>query len=55
VNLEFSVLVLSGKVRKLCTMFLFMSFPENVITKELFVLELNQFGILKFRTSLFAG
>jgi hypothetical protein len=30
-------------------------FPESVIIKELFVLELNLFGILKFWTSLVSG
>jgi hypothetical protein len=54
-NLGFSVLVLSIKLRKLSTTFVFTSFPENVTIKELFVLKLNMFGILKFRTSLFLG
>jgi hypothetical protein len=32
-----------------------MSFPENVIIKELSALKVNLFVILKFRTNLYFG
>jgi hypothetical protein len=52
---EFYVLVLSRNLQKLSTTFVFTSFLENVIIKVLSALEVNLFGILKFRTSLFLG
>jgi hypothetical protein len=54
-NLEFSVLVLYVNLRKFSTTFIFTSFPEDVITKELSALEVNLFVILKFWTSLYFG
>jgi hypothetical protein len=52
---KFSVLVLSGKLRKLTKTFLFTRFLETVSIKELLVLEVNLFVILKFWTSLYFG
>jgi ABC-type uncharacterized transport system fused permease/ATPase subunit len=53
--LEFSVLVFSGKLRKLSTTFLFTRFLENIDIKELLVLEVNLFVNLNFWTSLYFG
>jgi hypothetical protein len=46
--------VLSENLRKISTTFVFTIFPENVIIKALFDLEVNLFEILKFWTSLFS-
>jgi hypothetical protein len=54
-NLEFYVLVLSIKLRKLSTTLVLTSFPKNIIIKVLFALVVNLFEILKSRTSLFFG
>jgi hypothetical protein len=54
-NSEVYVLVLSRKLRKISTTFVFTRFLENIIIKVLSTLEVNLFGILKFWTRLFSG
>jgi hypothetical protein len=54
-NVDFRILVLSRKLRKLSTTFSIMTFPKNVSIKKLFELEANLFVILKILTSLNFG